>query len=146
VRTLVLEEDDSLRETLVMILEELGHDVRAFARADAALDSLRANAAGMIVLFGVPPQDRNGGASFILRMVREDAMPARHSYICLTTSVSLLTPALRNALSAWSVPVVSIPFDLDALEAVVRQAEQGIERRDAALSSMRRALVGIANQ
>ena len=145
-RTRVLEEDDALRETLVMILEELGHDVRAFGRADAALDSLRANAAGTIVLFGVPPQDRNGGASFFLRMVREDAMAARHGYVCLTTSVSLFTPALRDALSAWSVPVVLMPFDLDTIEAVVRQAEQGIEGRGAALSSTRRGLVRTAGR
>jgi CheY-like chemotaxis protein len=114
-RVLVLDEDDAVREALRLLLEDAGHLVLDVTDAPAALGVLRACADPCAALFDVPPRTGRHNASFFTCVAAEPALAARHAYVCMTTNVARLDPALRRELAAYHVPVLAKPFDVDVL-------------------------------
>jgi hypothetical protein len=58
-----------------------------------------------------------------------DVRLLRHSYICMTTSLDRMHPALHGALLARSVPIVTMPFDMVLLLDTVANAARALAQR-----------------
>ena len=127
-RVVVLDEDDAVREALRLLLEDAGHHMLETADAPAALAALRACAEPCVALFDVPPRAGRHEAPFFTRVAADPALVARHAYVCMTTSVPRLDPALRRQLAAYCVPVLAKPFDVDMLLRTLARAALHLPR------------------
>ena len=67
-------------------------------------------------------------APFFTRVAADPALVARHAYVCMTTSVPRLDPALRRQLAAYCVPVLAKPFDVDMLLRTLARAALHLPR------------------
>lgn len=120
---LVIDNDDAIRETLRLALEDEGYAVSTTCCPADAMELLLTSADRMVVLFdaGVP-RVSDGQVSALASL--EDPLLRRHAYICMTTSAVLMHPDLHGALSTLAVPIIEKPFDADTLVAAVREAQE----------------------
>src|SRR5579859_4522383 len=119
---LIVDDDDSIRETLRLALEEEGYDVLDASDGMAALTMMRAAEQSMVVLLDhiMPGVD---GASVLRQISAERELADRHSYVLITASAHVAN--LEEDVMALPMPPVSVvrkPFDLDTLFAAVREA------------------------
>jgi DNA-binding NtrC family response regulator len=121
-RVLVVDEDVDVREALRLLLEDAGYLVLEAADAAAGVALLRTCRDGLVVLFDERGAGPRGDSLFVAASA-EASLLKRHAYVCLTTSVTRLEPALHILFIAWSVPVLPKPFDLDVLLGTVSEAE-----------------------
>jgi CheY-like chemotaxis protein len=106
-RVLVVDDDQYLREAVRTLLEEDGYEVIEAPHGAAALDVLRGTKEPLIVLLDV------------LNLARSDEQLARHAFVIWTASRAPVPTELTTELG---VPVVSKPFDLEGLLAVIARA------------------------
>jgi CheY-like chemotaxis protein len=120
---LVTDDDSDTRETVRMLLEDADYVVLEAEDGAAALDILRTSPDSLVVLFDylMPGTD---GAAFLAQAEQEHMLAGPHTFICMTASPRLVPPALAAALTRYDVPLVSKPFGIDALLAVIQQAAQ----------------------
>jgi DNA-binding NtrC family response regulator len=123
VQVLVIDADDFIREALRTLLEDAGLAAATTTSPAHALEHLRAAAERMVVLFDAGMPRVSDGQVTALASI-DDALLRRHEYICMTTSVALMHPDLRQALDSLAVPIIEKPFDLDDLLTAVRQAQE----------------------
>lgn len=125
VAVLVVEDDDDIRETLHIILEDAEYSVFDAPDGISALDRVRASSVPLVVLLDwwMPGID----GLQILHLLAEDARLARrHAYILLTAAYDapgLDFDALPNELS---VSIMHKPFDLDHMLHDVEQAASAL--------------------
>ncbi len=113
-RVLVVEDDESLRATLITSLRSHGYVVRDASSGDAALFSLSTNTFDVVVLdLGLPGSD---GFHVLERLRAFSRVPV----IVLTVRAEPETKVL--ALDAGADDYVTKPFDTDELHARVRAA------------------------
>jgi len=124
-QVLVIDGDDTLRETFHLLLEDDGHTVTTIASPADALDLLRTSPDCLVVLFdtGVPRLS-NGQITALASM--DDPILRRHAYICTTTGEAFMHPDLRAVLIMLAVPIIEKPFAIDDLLMAVNQAEERI--------------------
>jgi len=120
---LVVDDDDSIRETLRFALEEEGYAVLEAQDGAIALDLMRNAERGMVVLLDhvMPLLD---GETMLRRLAEEQAVAERHAYVMITASAqaSSLEATLAAIPLRSPVAVVRKPFDLETLFGAVRQA------------------------
>src|SRR5690348_8339658 len=118
---LVLEDDEAIRETLGLLLEDEGYCVAVTSTTSEALAQLRAAVRGYVVImdFLLP----EGNADILLRAVEADASLQRHRYILMPASqISRFSEEQQRLIAAYCTEVVYKPFDIDALLAAVERA------------------------
>jgi DNA-binding NtrC family response regulator len=129
---LVIDEDPDIRDLLFMLLhEEGGYTVIEAADPASALDILHAAPYRLIVLFddGMPRMD---GEALLTVAEQEAQLIKRHAFVCMTGAHrASLSPTLIALLARYKVPLISKPFDIDDLLAVIRQAERRLVQRPA---------------
>lgn len=127
---LVVDDDDSIRETLRFALEDEGYVVLEAQDGAVALDMMRAAACGMVVLLDhvMPLLD---GESMLRRLAQEQSVAERHAYVMITASsqVANLEATLTAIPLRSPVAVVRKPFDLETLFGVVLEASNRILSR-----------------
>ncbi len=116
-RVLVVDNDDAIRETARFLLEDAGYDVLEAPDGVIALDVLTRSECPLVVLLDLV-MPRLGGID-VLRAARRSGRLRRHAFVAWTAS-RIEIPA--DLLSALDVPLVTKPFDLDELLAVVSSA------------------------
>lgn len=126
---LIVDDDDSIRETLRLALEEEGYAVFDASDGVAALTMMRAAEQGMVVLLDhiMPGVD---GASVLRQISAERELADRHSYVLITASAHVAN--LEEDVLTLPMPPVSVvrkPFDLDTLFAAVSEANQRLAPR-----------------
>jgi CheY-like chemotaxis protein len=116
-RVLLVEDDDSLRDTLVEVLTEEGHDVRSAPNGAIALLQLRGWDADVIVLdIMTPVMD---AFEFRRRQLAQD-VAAEARVLILSAGRELQRAAERIGADAW----LPKPFRLvDVIETVERLAD-----------------------
>lgn len=125
---LVVDDDLSIRETLMMVLEEDGYTVAEAADGRAALAFLRQHKDPVVVLLDHVMPGMDGAQT--LRVVSQDDHLARtHAYILLTASSRNVIPRLLSSLGDLPVTVIAKPFDLDELLATVARTCRDLEQR-----------------
>ncbi len=123
VRVLVVDDDDSIRATLQLIVEEGGYEALAASSGVEALAALRAAEERLVVLLDVMMPRMDG--LDVLRMVDEEPELQRHVYLLVTAGGKTLPLADAQRVRRLGVRVIYKPFDLDGLlEAVDEAARQ----------------------
>jgi DNA-binding NtrC family response regulator len=126
---LIVDDDTGIRSAVRAALEDAGHTVREAADGAQALRQLRGAHERMVALVDLRMPNVDGFE--LLRTVSEDwELAERHAYAILsadTASLHVVT-ALRSRTVVRSI---AKPFDIDALLAVVDQAEAQLAARSA---------------
>lgn len=119
---LIVDDDDTIREVLAIILEDAGFTCQQAANGVEALRQMRASTARLVVVLDLMMPRMDGRA--VLEAVECDPWLAkRHAIILLTAAGKTLPLVLVQMLDRLGVRVVGKPFDLDVLiEAVQRAA------------------------
>lgn len=120
-RVLIVDDDEEIRFTLRMVLEDEGYAVLEVGDGLAALDLLYRIPDRLVVLLDVmmPRLDGIG----VLRAVRgEPDLAARHAYLLLTASHQARDPDIAPLLNELAIPVIAKPFTLTHIASLVAQA------------------------
>lgn len=119
---LVVDDDDSIRETLRFALEEEGYEVHEAKGGIEALSLLPRTDRRFIVLLDHILGDIDG-ISVLRELAQHLSQAARHVYVLVTASAAIET--LEHELQDLPLVPISVirkPFDIDTLFAVVREA------------------------
>lgn len=129
---LVIDDDADICATLRLLLEdEGGYCVTDTADTEQALTLLHTSPQRLVVLFDYH-MPRQESAALVALAEHEAPLAARHAFVCMTTTDSERLPTTLKALLArYDVPLLTKPFDIAAVLAAVRQAEQRITQRRA---------------
>lgn len=120
---LIADDDEGIRESLRMLLEDDGHRVTECDTGQDALTLLRQEGERCVVLLDLvmPDMDELG----LLRAIESDAALARrHAYIVLSAGTESLLSQAQPFVTALGGMVVRKPFDIDELTRAVSLAEQ----------------------
>lgn len=118
---LIVDDDQSIRETLRMALEDEGYTVYEARDGAEALDILRASAQPLVALLDLR-LPRMTGDALLRRIQRKERLPARHTFLMVTANREQLSPASLRLLQRMHVSVIPKPFELDDLLARVARA------------------------
>ncbi len=119
-KVLIVDDDESIREMLGMMLEYSDHNVLHATNGIEALEVLRASSTRLVVLLDMymPKLDGRG----VLQTVAADPhLSTFHNYILLSADPDLHSFAVTST-PPFSVPVVAKPFTIDDLLNAVDQA------------------------
>jgi CheY-like chemotaxis protein len=125
---LIADDDDDLRETLRVFLEDEGHHVTETSTGQTTLDALRSADSGCIALLNLAMPDLDGVE--VLRVVRADAALARrHVYVVLSANTGEMWNAAQSIITTLDGFMVRKPFDIDEFSCVIDEAEQRLRTR-----------------
>lgn len=118
---LVVDDDEAIRDTMRLVLEDAGYRVEGVADGVAALDRMRTTRERYIVLLDLvmPGMD---GTAVLADVAADTEIATRHVYILMTAAQARLTAAVQDTLARLNVPILYKPFDLDVLLALVGEA------------------------
>ncbi|MBF6590856.1 MAG: response regulator [Ktedonobacterales bacterium] len=120
---LIVDDDNEIRMTLRMLLEDAGHIVEEAASGQACLQLLRTTPSRMVVLLDLIMPVMNG--LHVLEAIQAEPVAlARHTYILMTADNRLMLTQAAPLLTALAVTLVRKPFDVDALLITVDHAAQ----------------------
>jgi CheY-like chemotaxis protein len=121
VNVLVVDDDEAIRETLRIVLEDAGYNVSEAGDGMTALRVLRTSRDSMVVLLDLmmPGLD---GAGLLGTVANDHRLAECFAYVLVTANDKTLPLAFANLLKNLDVPVVSKPFDVDRLLEVVEEA------------------------
>jgi len=118
---LVVDDDQDMRELLVMLIEEAGYKVITAANGAAALSQLRVHPVPLIVVLDwwMPGMD---GIDVLQAMAERAPEEQRHVYLLLTIRHEAARPLLAALPAHLAVTLVGKPFDIDDLRILVDRA------------------------
>lgn len=127
---LVIEDDDDIRESLRLILEDEGYRVLDAADGAIGLTALETCPHALVVLvdYRMPRMD---GITMLGEVSRQGHL-AQHVYLLVTANYDQLPPGSADLLRSLAVGMVRKPFDLDVLLHAVAQAHDSLSRRQLA--------------
>lgn len=120
---LVVDDDEAIRDTLRLVLEDADYRVEEAPDGATALDRMRTGTERYIVLLDLimPGMD---GAAVLAGMVSDSELFARHAYILMTAGPAQLLPEMDDLRARLNIPVLQKPFDLDILLGILADARQ----------------------
>ncbi len=123
---LIVDDDEAIRDSLRLVLDDAGYPTRCAADGTVALASLRESGPGMVALLDLVMPGLDGEE--LLGIITCDAdLARRHSYVLMTAAHQRLTPAITATLARISGAVLEKPFDLDALLDAVAGAANRVQ-------------------
>ncbi len=123
VYALIADDDEGIRESLRMLLEEEGHSVTEATNGEETLERLRVPGVRYVALLDLLMPDMQGVA--LLEAINADAsLVGRHAYIVLSAGSEALMNQAAPLITALGGYIVPKPFDIDVLAKVVREAAQ----------------------
>lgn len=120
---LVVDDDASNREALRALMEELPYRVIDAPNVGATRAILRESTSGLVLILDVLLPNVEDGIA-ILQTLCDDR---RHAVVGITASPQQITPRVRALLDSLRAPLVTKPFDIDALLACVADAALRLE-------------------
>ncbi|HEX8981703.1 MAG TPA: response regulator [Ktedonobacterales bacterium] len=122
-RILVVDDDQDIRETLRLALEDEGYEVEEAEDGVEALLLMRDSAGPLVVILDFRMPRLNGLS--VLRHVNTAKSPAvHHNFVLVTANRAMLSTTGLKLLQRMDVPIVEKPFDLnDLLDLVTRAAD-----------------------
>jgi CheY-like chemotaxis protein len=121
----IVDDDQPERQLLRLVLESEGYSVAEASSGQEALRLLRRSPHRFIVLLDLR-MPVLGGTEVLRQVAAEPPLVARHTFILISAWPDR-PPELTALLSELSIPVVSKPFDIEELLAVIAQATQRLE-------------------
>lgn len=120
---LVVDDDLDIRNTLCMLLTDVGYDAIGCSSGREALASLRASERSMVVLLDLLMPDISG--LDVLEELRSTLQLAeRHAYILMTADSRIQRDTHSTLFRVLKVDLIHKPFDVDILLAVIAEAER----------------------
>lgn len=120
----IVDDDEDIRLSLRLLLEDAGYTVFEAADGRAALDLLRRSEDCTVVLLDMV-MPSGSGLDVLRAVAADDALAAKHALVLVTATPNVQDHEARRLLDRLRVPVVAKPFDIDHLhETVVRAAER----------------------
>ena len=120
---LVVDDDESTRECLRLVLEDAGYPVVEATMVSDALAHLQAATRGHIVLLDWVMPERGESLLYALEQEPADGPLHRHCFIVLTAAmVSRFTEEEQRLIAATCLEAVTKPFEVAALLAVIERA------------------------
>lgn len=125
---LVVDDDEDIRATLRVLLEDAGYTVHEADDGTSALQRLHASAEPLVVVLDwqMPHMD---GQQVLEAVAAHATLATRHAYLLLTADADTLSQAFLALLRQYQTPVLAKPFDLDRLLEVVAQAATRLTNR-----------------
>jgi CheY-like chemotaxis protein len=119
----VIEDDEAIRDTLRMLLEEAGYPVVEAVDGLAGYRLLKETDRRFIALVDhkMPKMD---GCDLLERMEQDETLRARHIYIMLSASPTHAEDDCGETLKELAAPLVSKPFSIDEVLDAVADAAQ----------------------
>jgi two-component system NtrC family response regulator len=125
---LVVDDDEGIRETLRLVLEDAGYRVSEAAGGRDALAALQASAVPLVVLLDYLMPKFSGGD--VLKVVVPDArLTTRHAYVLVTASPQMLPLDVAELVERLQAMILPKPFDMDALLDIVAKAALHLSAR-----------------
>jgi len=118
---LIVDDDQDVRDTLRMALEDEGYEVIEAEDGAVALELLRRMRTPHVVVLDLR-MPRLTGDALLQRVSAHERLPARHTFLLVTANHELLSPGHLRLLESMRVPVAPKPFDLDELLDLVARA------------------------
>ena len=118
---LIVDDDQDVRDTLRMALEDEGYAVYEAEDGAEALDLLRRTLTPHVVVLDLR-MPRLTGDALLQRVSTQERLPTRHTFVLVTANHEQLSPVSQRLLEHMGVPVAPKPFDLDELLDLVAQA------------------------
>jgi CheY-like chemotaxis protein len=125
-RVLVVDDDEDIRETLRVLLEDAGYEVLEAEDGKSALSALRKGNEGMVVLLDLQ-MPKVTGIEVIQEVAGQKRLASRHAFIVVTANTQTLPLSFVHLLTQLQVPLISKPFDIDPLLEAVATAEERLE-------------------
>lgn len=122
---LLVEDDQDIRETLRMALEDEGYDVQEAEDGLEALYRLRESMRPLVVVLDLR-MPRLTGDALLLRVDKREHLPARHAFLLITANREQISPASFQLLKRMHVSVTPKPFDLNDMLERIAQAARGL--------------------
>lgn len=120
---LIVDDDQEIRDTLRMALEDEGYEVYEAEDGAEALELLRQSRIPLVVVLDLR-MPRLTGDKLLQRVNRRKHLPAKHTFLLVTANRESLSPMSRRLLQQMDIPVVAKPFDLnDLLDLVAHAAD-----------------------
>lgn len=125
---LVVDDDEDIRATLRVLLEDAGYTVHEADDGTAALQRLHASTEPLVVVLDwqMPHMD---GQQVLEAVAAHTTLATRHAYLLLTADADSLSQAFLALLRQHQTPVLAKPFDLDRLLEVVAQESTRLTNR-----------------
>lgn len=128
ITVLVVDDDEAIRESVRVMLEDEGYAVLEAEDGAVALGILRTSPAPIVVITNhrMPHLD---GPGLIDAVHRDLRLSARHALIYMTANAELISPTLRGELHDLQSAILAKPFLvsslLDAVSAAAERLPQG---------------------
>ena len=119
-RVLALDDDDTIRQAIRLVLEDEGYVVEEATDGIDALARLRASQEPLVALLDLLTPGVSG-LQVLQAVARDKALTTRHVYLAVS-AVSQLTPEAGDVLTTLGVPFLAKPFEIDQLLALVDEA------------------------
>jgi CheY-like chemotaxis protein len=120
-RVLVVEDDQDIRHSVRLALEDAGYQVGEACDGLAAIEYIRKNPAPMVVVLDLMMPKLDGAG--VIGVIAGDRHLVARLRIVVMTAVQRTQPlAFSGLLTALSIRVISKPFELDVLIDAVQAA------------------------
>jgi two-component system response regulator AtoC len=130
---LVVDDDASIRHMLRVVLEFSGHTVREACDGLVALDQVCASDEPLVILLD-QMMPLVSGEGLLAQLAQDRAVAARHACVLMTAQAEFLSPQCRCLLAELAVPVITKPFDLDDLIALVEESAERLASGERSVS------------
>lgn len=140
-RILIVDDDQSIRETLRFVFEDAGYDTSQAADGIDALAILRNTQEPLIVVLDMM-MPRLDGEGVLRAVAAEPDLATRHCFVLITANMQRFSRPFSDLLRTLAVSVVRKPFDLDVLLDVVERCRERRESVDYSAGLMRSASSG----
>lgn len=122
-QVLIADDDEGIRESLRMLLEDEGHSVTEASNGQETLDYLRTESARCVALLDLVMPDMEG-VELLESIQRDAALAQRHAFIVLSAGSEALMTQAQPVVTALGGVIVRKPFDIDEVTRVVSEAAQ----------------------
>lgn len=111
---LVVDDDDAIRDTLRLVLEDADYRVEEAPDGAMALELMRIGTERYIILLDLimPGID---GAAVLASMASDSDLSSRHTCILMTAGPTQFSPEIDEMRARLNIPMLQKPFDLDVL-------------------------------
>ncbi len=116
---LLIEGNAAVRDSLQLILEDMGHTVHWECCTEVGLAFLRETTSTHVVIVSNQTPYNLALAAFFQKIIADPALKHAHRYVALTTSPATLTPEALVALQTLHATLICKPFNIEELLATV---------------------------
>lgn len=120
---LIVDDDQAIRETIRLVLEDTDHHVMEVSDGEQALHLLHESRVPLVVLLDLL-MPKVSGIEFLNIVNADPHLKASHAIVLMTANRASLLQEVGPLLQEMHVEVIAKPFDIDSLLETVERASQ----------------------